>query len=163
MTKKSQTVNQQYALYDDGRNIPDYIVRRLEEAGVTLMTLPPTTPQLGFSISGGGVWSLDAPSPLPLAMAPTSPGPTRCVSTAAQITRMDQAHRWLVHITNLTIRRIVAARSLIWPLTREHRFSWAQIAETAGADYRAVKRWHAVGIEMIALSKSRQEWSGQVS
>src|SRR3954451_2995000 len=48
------------------------------------------------------------------------------------------------------LRRIVAVRCLVAPLTGRHLYSWRQLGRVLGADHRAVQRWHADGIRCIA-------------
>src|SRR3954451_5089527 len=48
------------------------------------------------------------------------------------------------------LRRIVAVRCLVAPLTGRHLYSWRQLGVVIGADHRAVQRWHADGLRLIA-------------
>lgn len=47
------------------------------------------------------------------------------------------------------LRRVIAARCLVHPLTDRHLFPWRRLSDALGADHKAVQRWHAAGIGMI--------------
>jgi len=64
---------------------------------------------------------------------------------------MDMAYGWLRLIPdeNYVLRRIVAARSLVHPLTDRHLYPWRRLAAALGADHKAVQRWHRTGVEWV--------------
>ena len=124
----------------------ELIIRRLEEAGATLLALPGTgwSTRLRSSnleivrtaIEGYG-WTEKRLRP--------------SVPPAARITRMDEALAWitLIPLDRYVLRRIVGARSLVHPITERHLFPWRRLAEAIGADHKAVKRWHGQGIDLM--------------
>lgn len=124
------------------------VIHRLEEAGATLLALP-----------ARGLRPADARAAWPEVVheAAEAYGYTGerlrpAVPSAAHITRMDEALRWVALIPpdRVVLRRIVGARSLVAPLTGRHLFSWRRLGEAVGADHRAVQRWHADGVGIIA-------------
>jgi uncharacterized protein DUF6362 len=124
----------------------DQVIRRLEEAGATLLALP------------GSGWStrLRSSSLEIVRTAIESYGWTTnriCppVPSAARITRMDEAMGWiaLIPADRYVLRRIVGARSLVHPVTDRHLYPWRRLGAAMGADHKAVQRWHAQGIELI--------------
>src|SRR4051812_18736112 len=129
------------------------IEARLEHAGATLLALPATgTRPAGFRCAWPAIvhdfreaygWNAAR-------MRPPVPSP-------ADIDMMDEALGWLALIPNdrFVLRRIVAARALVAPLTGRHLsgrhlYSWRRLGRVLGADHRAVQRWHADGIRCIA-------------
>jgi hypothetical protein len=122
------------------------VISRLEEAGATLLALPGT----GWSTR------LRASSLEIVRTAIESYGWTEkrlrpAIPSAARITRMDEALGWiaLIPIDRYVLRRIVGARSLVHPITERHLYPWRRLAAAIGADHKAVKRWHAQGIDLI--------------
>jgi hypothetical protein len=124
------------------------IEARLEHAGAVLLALPATgtrpagyrcgMPPIVRELSESYGWE-------PSRIRPPVPSP-------GDIDRMDEALNWLslIPADRYVLRRIVAARCLIAPLTGRHLYSWRQLGRVLGADHRAVQRWHADGIRCIA-------------
>jgi len=126
---------------------PDDVIARLEQAGATLLAL-----RLAV-----GHQSLRSAMPEPVREASASYGwrqaTTRpAVPSAAAIDAMDEALGWvsLIPPDKFVLRRIINARALVSPSTGRHLFTWSAIGRLIGADRRAVTRWHAQGIELIA-------------
>jgi hypothetical protein len=135
------------------------VIYRLEEAGRTLLALPAggystrlRTSRLdtvrsaleGYGQeSGGGTGEQTRLRP------PVPP--------AEAITRMDEAMGWiaLIPADRYVLRRIVGARSLVSPTTERHLFAWRRLGLLLGADHKAVQRWHAQGIALIAAGLRR--------
>lgn len=129
------------------------VIACLEEAGATLLSLPPsgfsprlrtaTLPVLHEAAEAYG-WS-------PAAIRPPMP-------SAARISRMDHAMGFLGLIPpdRYVLRRIVGCRALVHPVSGRHLFSWRRLGELLGADHKAVQRWHAEGIRLIVASLRRQ-------
>jgi len=129
------------------------LVARLEEAGETLLALP----QSGYTTRlRTSTWQV-----LPEAVEALATAPARLrlpVPPAARITRMDEALSWLKLIPDdrYVLRRIVASRMLVSPLTGRHLFPWRRLATLLGADHKAVQRWHAQGIAMLLGALARR-------
>lgn len=126
---------------------PDDIIARLEQAGATLLAL-----RLSYGPTGHR-----SAMPEPVREAGQSYGWSQAtarpaVPSAAAITAMDEALSWvnLIPPDRYVLRRIVNARALVSPTTQRHLYGWTAIARLIGADRRAVQRWHAQGIAMIA-------------
>ena len=124
----------------------EYVIRRLEEAGCILLTLPGTGYSTRLRTS-----NLDVVRAAEAFGSDTGGRIRPPVPSAAQITRMDEALGWITMIPQdrYVLRRIVGARSLISPSTERHLYSWRRLGTVLGADHKAVQRWHATGIEMI--------------
>lgn len=125
----------------------DEIIARLEEAGRTLLSLPPATAQGHMRVTQ---W--EHVRELVHSMAEALPA--KVTPTAAAITRMDEALAWvgLIPQDKFVLRRIINARMLVSPLTGRHFFPWRRMGTLLGADHHAVQRWHAQGIGIIATA-----------
>jgi hypothetical protein len=120
----------------------EYVTWWLERAGTTLLSLPNRGPKLGLRVHSMEVL---------MAGGGTAGGRLRHTASAADISAMDEALRWLRLIPEAkrVVRRIVAARLLVSPETGRHLNSWRRIGRLIGADHHAVQRWHAEGIRLI--------------
>jgi len=126
----------------------DTVIRRLEEAGQTLLALPGTgwttrlrSTRLDVVHTAIESYGWDRGS-----------GPLRpAVPGAGQIDRMDEALGWipLIPLDRYVLRRIVGARSLVSPVTERHLFTWRRLGALLGADHKAIQRWHGQGILLI--------------
>lgn len=133
----------------------DAVMKRLEDAGRTLLSMPPASlpgrmrPVTYDQLAGGVREFQDALG-----------RPLRCTPSPQDIDLMDEALEWLPLIPQdrYVIRRIVACRALVSPLTDRHLFPWRRIGTLIGADHKAVQRWHGQGIDYIvtALKAQRQ-------
>ena len=124
---------------------PETVIARLEEAGRTLLALPRTGPTTRL-VQSGMEWVRDAQDTVVherMTIRPAVPD--------ANITRMDEALGWipLIPIDKYVLRRVVGARSLVNPMHGRHLFSWRRLGTAIGADHKAVKQWHAKGIDII--------------
>ena len=124
----------------------EWVITRLEEAGITLLSLPNTGPSTRL-VQSGMEWVRSAAESYGAARAKIRPA----VPSAAHITRMDQSYRWVSRIPDdkYVLRRVIGARSLVNPMTGRHLYSWRRLGTAIGADHKAVQRWHAQGIDMI--------------
>ncbi len=124
----------------------EWVIARLEEAGTTLLAMPNTGPSTRM-VQGGLEWIRSAAESYGMGRARIRPS----VPSAAHISRMDQAYRWISRIPEdkYVLRRIVGARSLVHPLTGRHLYSWRRLGTAIGADHKGVQRWHAQGIDML--------------
>ncbi len=124
----------------------DEVTARLEDAGRTLLMLPP---ERASGYVKPRTW--DHLMTGMRAYATSVAEPMRLTADPRSIDKMDEAFRWLGLIPQdrFVLRRIVAARSLVSPLTGRHIMPWRRIAGLIGCDHKAVQRWHAQGIDMI--------------
>ena len=136
-----------------------YVVRRLEDAGASLLALPGT----------GWTTKLRSSSLEIVRTAIESYGWTEqrlrpAVPSAIRITRMDEALGWiaLIPLDRYVLRRIVGARSLVSPVTDRHLFPWRRLGAAVGADHKAVQRWHRQGIDLIVAALNRLAGPGSV-
>jgi hypothetical protein len=124
----------------------EWLIARLEEAGITLLSLPNTGPSTRL-VQGGMEWVHSVAESYGATRAKIRPA----VPSAAHITRMDQSYRWVSRIPDdkYVLRRVIGARSLVNPMTGRHLYSWRRLGTAIGADHKAVQRWHAQGIDLI--------------
>lgn len=127
----------------------EHVVRRLEEAGATLLTIPGTGYSTKLRTS-----NLDVVRAAEAFATDTGDRVRPPIASPQQITRMDEALGWITLIPQdrYVLRRIVGARSLVSPATGRHLYSWRRLGTVLGADHKAVQRWHASGIEMIVAA-----------
>jgi len=130
------------------------LVVRLEEAGETLLGLPHRGHSTRLRTS---TWNV-----LDDATEAYGNHPARLhlpVPSAARITRMDEALGWLALIPDdkYVLRRLVASRMLVSPLTGRHLFPWRRLATLLGADHKAIQRWHGQGIDLLLGAVNRRK------
>ena len=132
----------------------EWVIARLEEAGSTLLALPNTGPSTRL-VQSGMEWVRSVAESYGHNRAKLRPA----IPSAAHITRMDQALRWISAIPDdrYVLRRVVGARSLVHPLTGRYLYSWRRLGTAVGADHKAVQRWHAQGIDMIVSLLNRAQ------
>jgi len=137
---------------------PDDVIARLEQAGATLLALrlAPVCPQEPRSSLPEPV--RDVSASYGWAKATGRPA-TPC---GAAIDMMDEALGWvsLIPADRYVLRRIINARALVSPSTGRHLFTWSAIGRLIGADRRAVTRWHAQGIGIIAKALHASQQRG---
>ena len=134
----------------DGRPAdPEFVLARLEEAGATLLSLP----EQGFSprLRTGALQAVHSAAEAygwsSAHLRPPIPSPQR-------ISRMDEAFAWLALLPpdRVILRRLLSARALVSPLTARHLYTWRRLGGLVGADHKAVQRWHAEGLRLVALA-----------
>ncbi len=135
----------------EGVHDAQLVVARLEEAGRTLLALPPGGYSTGMRLNVAALVrhmiAAGEGEPVPARLHPSVP-------SAAVITRMDEALGWipLIPRDRSVLRRIVGARSLVNPMTDRHLYPWRRLGVMLGADHKAVQRWHAQGVDMIVAA-----------
>lgn len=130
---------------DDKVWTPERVRLRLEEAGMSLLSLPPDgewPPRLRAH------WPEFQAEWLAYAAEVTAVKPPRPSST--RIARMDEALGWLPWIMRAKDRRIVALRMLVHPITERHRFSYYRIGRALGLHHNTIKSWEERGLADIA-------------
>lgn len=127
----------------------EYVICRLEEAGMSLLALP----HVGWTTNLRSS-SLEIVRTAVEAYGWTGSRIHPPVPSAEKITRMDEAMAWLLLVAEdrYVLRRVVGARSLVHPITERHLFPWRRLGTALGADHKAVQRWHAQGIDMIVAA-----------
>ena len=130
----------------------EYLTVRLEEAGRALIALPHSgySPRLRQSNLELVRSAIEAYGWAERRIRPPIPTPEA-------IDAMDEAYAWLALIPQekYVIRRLVAARSLVHPLTDRHLYPWRRLGDAIGADHKAVQRWWAQGIDIILGALAR--------
>lgn len=123
----------------------ELVIHRLEAAGATLLAMRCASPFPASYRSGMPdvlQEAIDAYGWTPEKMRPAIPG-------SAEIDAMDRTLAWLGHIDRPVLRRIVAARALVNPITGLHVVHWMRLAVVIHTDNRTLHRWHAAGIAAI--------------
>ena len=130
----------------------DDVIARLEDAGRTMMALPPK----GWTTGARNFWPAIVQDPAE-AYGYTDEEVRPAIPSAARITAMDEAFGWLAYIPDdrYVLRRIVGARALVRPATGRHLYSWRRIGVLLGCDHKAAQRWHAQGVAFIVAG-----WNG---
>lgn len=131
----------------------DTVIARLEEATATILSMPGGMPRLDVKVCDYGYNSewFDETEVKPAGGGIVAGMGKKPAPTAASITRADEIIAWLALIPHnrYVMRKIVAARSMTRWTDGKHVFSWSKLGQTLGADVRAIKRWHAQGIQII--------------
>lgn len=125
----------------------EFVIHRLERAGATLLAMRTTSPLpapyrcalpdvLREAVISYGWTPVDCPPPIP---------------NAAAISRMEATWQWLSYVPDAryTLRRIVAVRSLVDPVTLRHRVRWRALGTLLHCSHEAARGWHRAGITMI--------------
>ena len=112
----------------------ELVIYRLEEAGAALLALPGTGWSTRLRSS-----SLDIVRAAIESYGWTASRIRPPVPSAARISRMDEALSWipLIPIDRYVLRRIVAPRSLVHPITERHLYPWRRLGAALGADHKA--------------------------
>lgn len=122
------------------------LAARFEEAGQTLLALPSRghSPRLRMARYDIVHEAVEAYGWQPSGIRPPHP-------SGAAIDRMDEAFGWLRLIPDerFVLRRIVAARALIHPITGRHLFPWRRLGTALRADHKSIQRWHKDGLRLI--------------
>ncbi len=138
----------------------DAIIRRLEDAGRTLMMLPmpaggmpagervawPEVVQNYWDIAGRADQGSFEERQEALAQVRNS---VSLRATRAAIGRLDEVLGWLLMIERPHHRKTVMARMFVHPVSERPVHSWGKIAETLGSNRRTVQHWHGKGIQTI--------------
>lgn len=136
------------------------VILRLEDAGRTLLSLPPAgaRTRLGSAMPTVVHEAVEAYGWSEATVRPSVP-------SAKGISRMDEALGWILLIPlnpprrgagelwsthgGAALRRIVGARCLVSPRTERHLFSWRRLGRVMSAHHDSVKTWHAQAIDVI--------------
>lgn len=129
----------------------EFVIHKLERAGATLLAMRTRSPMpapyrcaLPEPLRDiYDVWDWKEPA--------TSWDNRPAIPNAAAVTAMDRTFRWLslIDSTRHVLRRIVAIRSLVNPITGKHVIPWRRLGVVIHSDHHAAQRWHAEGIRLI--------------
>lgn len=128
------------------------VADRLEHAGRTVLAMPRTGYSTAMRVGGLDVVRVVAESYGWSSESIRAPAPS-----AAEITRMDEAYGWLALIpdSQIVIRRIVGARSLVHPVSYRHLYTWRAIGSALNMHHNTVQKCHAEGIRIIVAALLR--------
>ncbi|MDE8344646.1 MAG: hypothetical protein POH28_00520 [Acidocella sp.] len=140
------------------KNPEQIIIERLEHAGKTLIALRETgyRPNLAQRQHDvvRTVWEAFSWSESPM-LRPAPPSST-------DISLMEEAYGWILIIpeSELALRRIVHARSLVHPISDREIWSWRKLSVAMNVDHRWVQRRHNEAIKII--KKGLDMWSKRI-
>lgn len=125
----------------------EYVQVRLEQAGTTLLALRTPSPYPASPTCHMPPiihQAIEAYGWIPAEVRPPVPD-------ARAISSMDATFQWLALVPNsrYVIRRIVAARTLVSPVTGRHIVSWRGLGLMLRCSHEAARFWHAQGIGWI--------------
>ena len=144
----------------------DDVERRLREAMTTLRRIPmhangmpssagATWPDYPYSMADRAGWIVDAKTPEYLRRNEADQNRTRLHATRDQIRDLDECLAWLLAIKDGRMRKVVFARSNVWPESERHIYSYNQIARKMNSNRETVRIWYRAGIKQIAMELSR--------
>ena len=146
----------------------DKVERRLREAMTTLRRIPmhvngmPQTdranwPEYAYNAADRADWIIGADTPEYLRRNEADQNRTRLNATADQIRELDECLDWLTLIQGGCKRKVVFARSHMWPDSDppRHMVSWPMLARKMHTSVSTLKRWHRAGIKAIAMGLSK--------
>lgn len=132
----------------------EYVVHRLEEAGKTFLAKPEAALRRGPNGSTKDILTTALEGDSWCQYRDNTSLPMTTTSSSSSIARMDEAMAWLTLIPRErhVLRRIVAARCLVSPVTGRNLWSWRRLGRVLGANHEAVKHWHDQGVDMIVTA-----------
>ena len=122
-----------------------YVIGRLEKAGQTLIALPGTgTRPAAYRVMWPEFWT--AVEDMAAAEKTRYPVPS-----AAAITAMDEAFRWieLIPLASIRTRQLILLRLLVQPISDKHVWSWRKLEGRFGMGKDALILRHGRGIGRI--------------
>lgn len=130
---------------------PELVIHRLERAGATLLAMRTRSPMPApYRCALPAVlrdvydtWDWTEPA--------TSWDNRPAIPNAAAVSQMEATMAWLGYIpqARYVLRRIVAARLLVNPITGKHVIHWRKLGAVLHCSHEACRGWHAAGIAMI--------------
>ena len=132
----------------------DKVIYRLEDAGRTLLLLPPEQRLSG--LTAGSLRSIEDALERAQWFDQSN---CRIVPSVSAIDRMNESLGWIALIDpdRCGIRRVVAARALVRPDTGKHLFAWWGLGRALGFDHNTMKLWHRLGIGFIVAALNGAE------
>ena len=137
-----------------------YLKTRLEEAGQTLLALPgtgtrPSQYKVAWPEMVQQVWEA-AKSDEDEARYP--------VPSAAAITSMDEAFRWIPLIGEHAVqtKRLIWLRLLVRPMSEKHLWSWRKLENRLGLNRETLALRHARGLDRMVTRLNCPDWKQPV-
>ena len=139
----------------------DEVERRLQEAMTTLRRLP--MPRNGMPVGDRSHWPEVARSFWEIyggtgaehrREIDADRNRTKLPPLPHQVERMDEALGWLHMIRDRRHRKVVFARSHIWPDSDRPITSWVKLQKEMGVCRETLRRWYRIGIRDIAVTLS---------
>lgn len=131
------------------------VIARLEDAGRVILAMPggvcfPTGIRSTAPDAIREYWTAYNRDVIPL--RPAAP-------TAREISRSDEAQRWLMLVGDKGDRRVVALRMLVHPINDRYLLSWRDIGTAIGCSHKTAKAKWEHGIDNIwyGLMRSSQK------
>lgn len=124
--------------FDPERSLPEQVGEWLDEAALTLATLPATRlrpagagstwPDYLRDLEDLG-WDRESDEFLPK-------------PTAEQIDRLDIVLTWIPLIEDRQQKMVVHMRMIRHPISGQHRWEWRKIGAKLGTDHKTAQAWH---------------------
>ena len=132
--------------FDPERSLPEQVGEWLDEAALTLATLPAT----GLRPAGAGStwpdyvrdledlgWDRESDEFLPR-------------PTTDQIDRLDIVLTWIPMIEDRKLRTVVNMRLIVHRISGRHKWEWRKIGDKLGTSHVTAKAWHQRACAVIA-------------
>lgn len=143
----------------------DDVERRLREAMTTLRRIPmhangmpatdhATWPEYAYNAADRADWIIGADTPEYLRRNEADQNRIRLHATRDQIRELDECLDWLAFIRDGRKRKVVFARSHVWPESERPMASFNQIAHKMNTNRETVRQWYRAGIKRIAMELS---------
>lgn len=140
----------------------DDVERRLREACTTLRMLPmpidgmpagdrSNWPEIVRNAADRAGWVVGSDSPEYLRQGDADRNRVRLMATSDQIREMDECLAWLMLIRDGRYRKVVFARSHVWPDSERPMAKWPRLAREMHTSVSTLKRWYRAGIKAIAI------------
>lgn len=148
----------------------DDVERRLREACTTLRMLPmpidgmpagdrSNWPEIVRTVADRAGWIVAADSPEYLRQGDADRNRVRLMASVDQIREMDECLAWLMLIRDGRHRKVVFARSHVWPESERPMAKYTRLAREIGVHAYTLKRWYRRGIRDICEALNRGEKS----
>lgn len=142
------------------------VEHRLQAAMTTLRRIPmhaggmpqqdkANWPEYAYNMADRAGWTIGANTPEFLRRNDADQNRTRLHATRDQIRELDEVlMEWLPMIRDRRARKVVFARSHVWPESERPMVSWPRLAREMHASVSTLKRWYRAGIRDIAVTLS---------
>ena len=139
---------------------------RLQAAMTTLRRIPmhaggmpqqdrANWPEYAYNMADRAGWTIGANTPEFLRRNDADQNRTRLHATRDQIRELDEVlMQWLPMIQDKRHRKVVFARSHIWPESERPMVSWVKLVREIRVNRETLRRWYGAGIRDIAVTLS---------
>ena len=140
----------------------DDVERRLIAACTTLRRIPmhrngmpqgdhANWPGYAYNAADRADWIVGADTPEYLRCNEADQNRTRLHATRDQIRQMEECLEWLMLIRDGRKRKVVFARSHVWPESGRPLYSYQKLSGAMNTNRETVRQWYRSGIKTIAI------------